>query len=467
MSKLFTEMPVLKKKEDEKSSAKGDTEEARKRPFYINYQRRELVLPTPHSEDRPLYVMTLALITKLWNLDESNIGTIDSDMPTGLADDVIKNFSQVMIEAFDILEVGNVNYKPTASLLAKIFTDQALKQYRSRFVNLGRNEKMLNHASFKEHIKASPIMKGKENTRSFKYVLLIESIISRICKFNIGENVEGPEPFTDHLSNGFFKAYLKSDVVKETFKDALKENRVKLIDLNSFNSILLEGESNHLDLVGAGENQPGQDFAKEYAKISKAYDGGDLRPCLRIHEWSKDLNDKLGPSVLGVLFRRLKARNRVASTKEVDAIARREKVNKFAYSLDKYLPYMNKEELDLFKPGMLFPVLEDVVDDLKAANKYRVHFKVKYLGKGSNIKSYELDVPGYLKMFREQLRSRYYYTDKYVREKHPDYSDKEILEFIERGKVLMSEAFSRAESCVPLFESDANYIITVLPDWNL
>jgi hypothetical protein len=341
ISNLFEKRPELKAPVKQKDSTGIDVEGTMK-TFYVNFSTKELVIPEGNVDTMPQWVFTATLWKQLY--PEGRIYTKVDERPTGLAADQIAHVVRLVSATIGLFaeDGGENDLRPTDSFIAKIFIDQLTKRYKSRFVNLTRQEKLLNLEQFMSQVKNQPIMKGKENTQSYDYIRLWQQLISRLVRFDWKT-----DKFSDQFSQNFMNNYIKSSIVKETLQEALKENRIKIININTFNDVLFEHESNFIDVLGI---ETPENYAQFYAKTKSRYDKGDYTVCNDIHRYNKSVRDNICDQGLECLFKRVKARNRVALLKETELHAKRQKIDKFKLPLDVYLSMMNTEELKYFRP---------------------------------------------------------------------------------------------------------------------
>jgi len=153
--------------------------------------------------------------------------------------------------------------------------------------------------------------------------------------------------YVNHLSLNFANNYVRSSIVKESLQEALKNNRIKILNLNTFNEVLFEHESNYLDMLGI--EQP-ENFAQFYARCKARYDKGDYSVCEEIHKYNKDVKDHICDVGLECLFKRVKARNRIANMRETEMYAKKNRTDKFKLPLEYYLAMANNEEIKYFRP---------------------------------------------------------------------------------------------------------------------
>jgi hypothetical protein len=323
-------------------TSSSDTPEGQQKTFYINYLTKELILPKPTKDTEMAYALTVALTGYLWPKKDAKIYTEDDPESIGLSSDQVSQIVKNLVMGFDIAKAGRKKLSLSDSLIAKLYFDYALQRYRSRFINLKRNEKLPTMDQFMTRMRLNPIMKGKEGTIMHNYLKLWFGILARLLDFEWKNG-----KFTSHLCQSFFEAYKESDIPKETLKEALKEDRVKIIDVNSFNNVLFENESNFVDSL---EIETPGNFSKFFAVIQLEYNKGNYTVLEEVHRYNRSIREKIGPIGLEILFRRLKARNKYITSREIDVISKREKLEKGKLDISFFLPMMKDEEIRYYRP---------------------------------------------------------------------------------------------------------------------
>jgi hypothetical protein len=343
----------------------------------VNFTKQELVLPEGNPETMPQWIFTAYLWKELF--PEGKIYMTEDTRVMGLGVDqmipIVRNISSAI--GLFAAEGGENELRPTDSFVAKLYLDLLTKKYKSRFINLLRTEKLPNMDQFMAQIRSQPIMKGKTDTQSYSYMRLWYQILGRVVKFDWQK-----DKFSDQLSQNFMDNYIKSSIVKETLQEALKENRIKVINLNSFNSVLFEHESNFIDIL---EIETPENFAQFFAKSKARYDKGDYTVCNEIHKFNADVKGGISDLGLECLFKRLKARNRIAGLKETELQARKAKTDKYKLPLTTYIQQMTMDELKLFRPLGFTLAADGLVDKYDNTSVSKTFWNAVSKGTGPNV----------------------------------------------------------------------------------
>jgi hypothetical protein len=339
--KLFKELPDFKAPVAPAPDVTSDGKPQLK-AFYVNFTTEELILPESTPDNFSAFIMTVKLFNTLY--PKGKVYVTHDDRQTGLSTVELNNIVQAISESIGLYKSdgGKSNLDYTKSMLARFYLNYITLKYKGRFINLLRDEKLPNMEQFMRQIGLQPIMKGKEKTLSYDYCRLWFQILSRLMDFDLQGGT-----FKTEVCNNFVENFKKAEIIKELLQDALKSNRIKMINLNTFNNVIYPHESDYIDMLGIETPEKYEMF---FAKMKARYDKGDYLCCTEIHKYNQAVRNHISDDGLGILFKRLSLRNKLAATKEVELEAKKQKVDKFKLPLYYYISKVKKDERKYFRP---------------------------------------------------------------------------------------------------------------------
>jgi hypothetical protein len=459
IARLSEKREEFKDKQKVEDSAEFTGERSYK-PFQINYKEKELYLPEPTDDILPLYLF-IAVMAKLVDKD-IQIYNLECPDALGVSGDDIARFVKSMNDAFGLLPGSTKKIELTTSMIAKIFIDYAVRRYKSAFFNLGRNEKVPTGKEILFQCAKIPILRGKESSLFGRSLPLLYSLLSRYLNFEICQK---DNKISRDGMQYFIQAYIASTITKDTFKDALKENKLKLINFNEFNPILFSYESDYFDQTGIAEVLP-DNYPAFFAKMQKAFDEGDYTVCTAVHKLKRDIGEYITDNGLSILYRRLKARNRIANLKEVQQRAKRDKVSAYSYPLEYYLQFTTADESKLWRPMALPLVSENYEERLEDTARFKNLYVVsrRRTREGGEIRDADLNkdrVRDYLQGRRE---IKYPIIQLNVEEKiTPEYLER----YNEHRESSLARLTIAADACLPAFRLLDSCSTEQVPKFNI
>jgi len=456
---LLEKKPSFRIQVAEQPAPRQSSEEAIKSPFYIHFKAEYVTLPEPTDDTLSLFMLTNQLLYLLWK--KPQIAVVHFTGEVGLAGDAIDNFVKSLDNGLNVIR-RNQKMDLLSSFLAKFFLDFIIKKYRSRFVNLKREEKVPNYVQFMDAIGKSPLLRGKETSLVFKYCSLLYGIIDRLYDFKR----EG-DLFSNVACNRFYRSYIESSLQKDTLKECLKENRVKIIDINSFNDVMFDDESNHIDMSVAGKGLP-NNFSKEFAIAQSKFDHGDLLAIEKFKEYNRIIKETLGERTIEVLFKRMKVRNRIANTREMKALARTAQKSSFKMPWNTYLPFMEVSEANLVRPGAISLLIEGFVDTYKDTAVVKSCYMVSTtMSRNIEIKRFNFNVERFKKLSIDYIHKQYYQDMAEVMADHPSLSGEQLQLKLDTERSDMQSAIGRIESVAEMIRSTLICVTEVFNDLSL
>jgi hypothetical protein len=285
ISEFLNSHPELRAPEKENSQG-DDSKKATQKAFYINFTTQELILPESTKDHLPAYLMTVKLFLELF--PEGKLYTTKDDRPTGLSESDLTTVVSSISEAIGLFkdQGGKSEINFTKSMLGRLYLQYITLRYKGRFVNLLRTEKLPNLEQFMKQISLQPVMRGREQTLSYSYFQLWFQLLSRLMSFD-----EKESKFSRQICQSFYENYIRADITKETLQEALKENRIKMINLNTFNPVLFDHESDSIDMLGITTPAKYEVF---FARTKARYDKGDYLVCKEVHHYNQEIRKHPG-----------------------------------------------------------------------------------------------------------------------------------------------------------------------------